>query len=108
MKNNVCRALFIGVGLSLAMFSSAYSLSGTVCSMEARLCADGKVMQRNSATCEWIPSSCGPSIGTGINDGDMDLSGSSSMCVNLRSDLRRGVRNDDVASLQDFLLCLSI
>ncbi len=28
------------------------------CSMEARVCLNGKMMARNLVTCEWIPSSC--------------------------------------------------
>lgn len=29
-----------------------------VCTTEVRLCSDGKMMQRNMTTCEWIASSC--------------------------------------------------
>jgi hypothetical protein len=32
--------------------------SAKKCSMEARLCLDGRMMARNPYTCEWIPSSC--------------------------------------------------
>lgn len=28
------------------------------CTMEARLCPDGSVMQRSTTTCEWFPNSC--------------------------------------------------
>lgn len=32
------------------------------CTLEARLCADGRVMARNPMTCEWITSSCNPGM----------------------------------------------
>jgi hypothetical protein len=38
--------------------------TAVACTMEARLCPDGRVMARNPMTCEWITSSCGQSVGS--------------------------------------------
>lgn len=38
--------------------SSRFFGTTKICSMEARLCSDGKMMGRNMDTCEWIVSSC--------------------------------------------------
>lgn len=38
--------------------------TGQVCTMEARMCGDGRPMLRNMTTCEWITTSCGNATGT--------------------------------------------
>jgi hypothetical protein len=37
------------------------------CTMEARLCPDGRMMARNPMNCEWITASCGQGAGSSTN-----------------------------------------
>lgn len=40
--------------------------TAVACTMEARLCPDGRMMARNPMNCEWITASCGQGQGQGV------------------------------------------
>jgi peptidoglycan hydrolase-like protein with peptidoglycan-binding domain len=47
--------------------------TAVACTMEARLCPDGRMMARNPMNCEWITASCGQGQGQGIGSSTKPL-----------------------------------
>jgi hypothetical protein len=54
-----------GMGMGMSSGTPKMPPTAVACTMEARLCPDGRMMARNPMNCEWITASCGQGQGVG-------------------------------------------